>query len=73
MGSAGVGELVLSMGDFNGHVWKWIEGYECVHGGNGIGKRNVEEKVLLEFITQMYTQLSIHVLVGKMSNSITGD
>ena len=44
-----VGELVLGMGDFNGHVGKRIEGYEDVHGGNGIGERNVEGKMLLEF------------------------
>ena len=44
-----VGELVLGMGDFNGHVGKRIEGYEDVHGGYGIGERNVEEKMLLEF------------------------
>ena len=37
------------MGDFNGHVGKRIEGYEGVHGGNGIGKRSVERKMLLEF------------------------
>ena len=44
-----MGELVLDMGDFNGHVDKRIEGYEGVHGGNGIGERNVEGKMLLEF------------------------
>ncbi|XP_067052694.1 uncharacterized protein [Acropora muricata] len=43
-----VGELVLSMGDFNGHVGKRIEGYENVHGRNGTGKRNVEGKMLLK-------------------------
>ena len=32
-----------------GHVGKQIEGYEDVHGGNGIGERNVEGKLLLEF------------------------
>ena len=37
-----VGELVLDMGDFNEHVGKRIESYEGVHGGNGIGERNVE-------------------------------
>ena len=42
-------ELVLGMGDFNGHVGKRIEGYEDVHGGNEIGERNVERKMLLEF------------------------
>ena len=44
-----VGELVLGMGVFNGHVGKWIEGYEGVDGGNVIGERNVEGKMLLEF------------------------
>ena len=43
-----MGELVLGM-VFNGHIAKWIEGYENVHGGNGIGKRNVEGKMLFEF------------------------
>ena len=41
-----MGELVLGMGDFNGHVGKWIEGYEGMHGGNGIWERNVEGKIL---------------------------
>ena len=34
-------ELVL--GDFNGHVGKCAEGFEDIHGGYGIGKRNAEE------------------------------
>ena len=44
-----VGELVLGMGDFNGHDGKRIEGYEDGNGGNGIRERNVEGKMLLEF------------------------
>ena len=44
-----VGELVLGMGAFNRHIGKQIVGYEGVHGGNGIGERNVEGKMLLEF------------------------
>ena len=41
-----MGDLVLGMGDFNGRVGKRIEGHEDVHGGNGIGERNVEGKML---------------------------
>ena len=41
-----MGELVLGMGDFNGHVGKRTEGYEGVHGGNGIGDRDVDGKML---------------------------
>ena len=37
------------MGDFNGHVGERIEGYGGMHGGNEIGERNVEGKMLLEF------------------------
>ena len=37
-----VGELILGVGDFNGHVGKHIVGYEGVYQGNGIGKRKVE-------------------------------
>ena len=44
-----MGELVLAMGDFNGHVGKQIEGYEGVHRGNGIRERNLKRKMLLEF------------------------
>jgi len=42
-------ELVLGLGDFNGHVGKGIEGFEGVHGGNRFGERNVEGRMLLEF------------------------
>lgn len=48
----GTNELVLGLGDFNGHVGNDIEGFEGVHGGNGIGKRNVEGRMLLEFCDQ---------------------
>ena len=44
-----MGEVVLGMGDFNGHVGKRIEGHEDVNEGNGIGERNMEGKMLLEF------------------------
>lgn len=43
------GELVLCVGDFNGHVGKRFDGFEGVHGGNGFGERNLEGRMLLEF------------------------
>ena len=42
-------EIIVSLGDFNGHVGKCAEGFEGVHRGNGVGKRNAEGKRLLEF------------------------
>ena len=39
-------ELVLGLGDFNGHVGKCAEGFEQ------IGKRNTEGRMLLDFCDQ---------------------
>ena len=43
------GEMILSLGDFNGHVGKRINVVEDVHGGYDIGERKIEGKRLLEF------------------------
>ena len=43
------GETVFGLRDFNKHVGRWIDGFEGVHGGYGIGKRNVEETRILKF------------------------
>ena len=37
------------MGDFNGHVGRHIDGFDVVHGGYGVGQRNLEGRTLLEF------------------------
>ena len=42
-------EVVFGLRDCNGHVGEEIEGFESVHGGNGIGKKNAEGRMLLEF------------------------
>ena len=49
---ANANEMVLRLGDFNGHVGKCAEGFEGIHGGYGIGKRNVEGRMLLDFCVQ---------------------
>ena len=43
------GEMVLGLEDFNGHVGKYIDGFEGVHGGNGFEIRNMEGRMLLKF------------------------
>ena len=43
------GEVVFGLRNFNGHVGRRINRFESVHGGYGIGKRNVEGRRLLEF------------------------
>ena len=35
-------DLVMYLGDFNGHFGRHIHGFNGVHGGYGIGKRNFE-------------------------------
>ena len=42
-------EMVMGLGDFNGHVGQSVDGFENVHGGNGVGERNMEGRLLLEF------------------------
>ena len=42
-------EMNLALRDFNRNVGRWIDGCEGVHGGNGIGERNVREGDYLSF------------------------
>ena len=41
--------LVMCLGDFNGHAGRHIDGLDGVHGGYGVGQRNLEGRKLLEF------------------------
>ena len=43
------GEMILGLGDFNRRVGEPIDGFKGVHGGYGIGKRNVEGRKPFEF------------------------
>ena len=42
-------EVLICLGDFNGFIGKKVDGLEEIHGGFGIGRRNVEGRLLLEF------------------------
>ena len=46
-------ESLFVCGDMNRHVGKEADGYHGVHGGNGIGSRNMEGELLLEFACAM--------------------
>ena len=43
------GDLVVCLGGFNGHIGMHIDGFDGVDGGCGIGQRNFEGRMLLEF------------------------
>ena len=38
-------EIIVSLGDFNGHVGKCSEGFKGVHGGNGVEKKCRRKKI----------------------------
>ena len=39
-------DLVMCLGDFNGHIGRHVDGF---YGGYGVGQRNLEGRMLLEF------------------------
>ena len=38
------GDLFMCMGDFNGHIGRLIDGFDWVHGGYGVGQKNLKRK-----------------------------
>ena len=42
-------DLVMCLCDFNGHVGRHIDSFDGVHRIYGVGRRNLEGKMLLEF------------------------
>ena len=42
-------EQLIVCGDWNGHIGSQSTGFEEVHGGQAIGKRNTEGERILEF------------------------
>ena len=36
------GDVVMSLGEFNGHIGRHIDGFYGVHGGRDVGRRNLE-------------------------------
>ena len=41
--------VVMCLGEFNGHVGRHIDGFDGVHGGYDVGQRNMEGRMFLEF------------------------
>ena len=42
-------DLVMCLGDLNGHVGRHIDGFDWAYGGYGVCQRNLKGRVLLEF------------------------
>ena len=45
-------EVLICLGDFNGHIVKEVDGFEGVYGDFGIGKKIVEGRLLLEVFVE---------------------
>ena len=43
-------KIIVSLGDFNGHVGKCVEGFEGVHGGMVLGKEMQKEEDCWSFV-----------------------
>ena len=43
------GDLVMCLGDFNEHIGRHIDGLYELHGGYGVGERNLDGRVLSKF------------------------
>ena len=52
------GDLVMCLGDSNGQVGRHIDGFNGVHGGYGVGQRNLEGRMLIEFCLEKELWLS---------------
>ena len=48
-GMHSAGDLVMCFGDINGHFGWYIDGFDGVNGGYGVGPWNLEGRILLEF------------------------
>ena len=42
-------QVIWCLGDFDAHVGRHIDGFYGVHGGYGVGLRNLEGRLSLEF------------------------
>ena len=64
-------EVLICLGDFNGHIGKKVDGFEGVHGGFRIGKRNLEGRLLLEFCVEKDLCVSNSWFKKKDSRKVT--
>ena len=39
-------DLVMCLADFNGHVGRYIDGHDGMHGGYGISQTNLDGRIL---------------------------
>ena len=46
-----VDDLVMYLGSFSGYIGRHIDGLDGEYGGHGAGQRNLEGKMLLEFLS----------------------
>ena len=65
------GDLVVCFGDFNGHIGRHIHGCDGVHGGYGVGQRNLEGRMILGFCLEKESCVSNTWLKRKENRKVT--
>ena len=65
------GDLAMCLGDINGHVGWHIGGLDWVPGGHGIGQRNLEGRMLLEFCLEKESCVSNTWFKRKQKRKVT--
>ena len=43
------GDLVMCLGDFNGHIGRHIDGFDAINGEYGVGQTKLDGGILIEF------------------------
>ena len=62
-------DLVMCLGDINGHVCRHIDGFDGVHGGYGVGLRNFGRMNVIRVLSGEGIMCQIHCLGEKKSES----
>ena len=67
----GVGDLVMCLVDFDGHIGRHINGFDGVHILCAVGHRNMEGRMLLEFSWRMNYVCQIHGFMREDKRKVT--
>ena len=67
----GAVDLIMRLDDFNGHGGWHVDGFDGFYGGYGVGERNLDGRMLLEFCLEMELYVSNTWLMGEEKRKVT--
>ena len=65
------GDSVMCLGDINEHIGRHIDVFVGVHRGYGVGRRNLEGRMLLEYCLEKRLCVSNTWLKGEEKKKVT--